>query len=176
METLVHYGQKVNQLYEAYQRRDINSIINSLSRDCIWEVMGQPDIPFAGIYHGTDDIRQFFNKLDDCLDMNDFVLEHILENGNLVIATGHFNATSKQTGRRCTTLWAMTYEFDNQEKIAHFRDCYDTLAIAKAVSDTVGQRSETGGQRSEGGSQRPQGGSQRSEGDQRSQRGGRSEA
>jgi uncharacterized protein len=176
METLVHYGQKVNQLYEAYQRRDINTIINTLSRDCIWEVMGQPDIPFAGIYHGQDDIRQFFNKLDDCLDMNDFVLEHILENGNLVIATGHFNAASKKTGRRCTTLWAMQFEFDNQEKIAHFRDCYDTLSIAKAVSDTVGQsQSQTQRSGSESQGQRSQGGSQRSEGDQRSQRGGRSE-
>ena len=53
METLVHYGQKVNQLYEAFNRRELDTILNSLSTDCIWEVMGQPDIPFAGIYLRT---------------------------------------------------------------------------------------------------------------------------
>lgn len=149
METLVHYGQKVNQMYEAFNRKDINTIINLLSRDCIWESMGQPDVPYAGIYHGQEDIRQFFTKLEDCLEMNDFVLEHILENGNLVIATGHLNATAKQTGRRCTSIWSMSFEFDNQERVVHFRDCYDTLAVAKAVSENIGQRAEGAGQRAQ---------------------------
>jgi ketosteroid isomerase-like protein len=187
METLIHYGQKVNQMYEAFNRRDINTIINSLSQDCIWESMGQPEVPYAGIYHGQDDVRQFFQKLDDCLDISEFTLEHILENGNLVIATGHMNAAGKETGRRCTTIWAMTFEFDNQERVVHFRDCYDTLAVARAVSDTVGQRMEgqagqrsqmgsqgqqSQGQRSEGGSQRQEGGSRSQGGSQRSEGGG----
>jgi len=133
METLVHYGQKVNDLYDCYKRGDINAILNSLSRDCIWEVMGQPDVPFSGIYHGKDDIKEFFGKLDDCLDMSEFSVEHILENGNLVIASGHFNATAKQTGKRFGTIFAMTFEFDDNEMIVHFRDCFDTLACARAV-------------------------------------------
>src|SRR5262245_40948932 len=120
METLVHYGQTINQLYESFKRGDINAILDTLSRDCIWEVMGQPDIPFAGIYHGRQDVQQFFAKLDDCLDFTDMQVEHILENGNQVIATGTFNATAKQTGKRCTSTWSMSYEFDNQEKIVHF--------------------------------------------------------
>lgn len=133
METLVHYGQKVNQLYEAYNRRDINTIMNSLSRDCIWEVMGQPEIPFAGIYHGKDDVKDFFSKLEESLDMSDFSVEHILENGNLVIATGHFNAMARKTNKRFSTIWAMTFEFNDNEQIVHFRDCFDTLTCARAM-------------------------------------------
>lgn len=144
METLVHYGQKISQLYEAFNRGEINAILNSLSRDCIWEVMGQPDIPFSGIYHGRDDIKEFFNKLDDCLDMSDFSVEHILENGSLVIATGHFNATAKKTGKRFSTMWAMNFEFDDQERIVHFRDCFDTLTCARAVKEGDGM---TGGRK-----------------------------
>ena len=133
METLVHYGQKVNQLYEAYMRRDLNTIINSLSRDCIWEVMGQPDIPFAGIYHGKNDIKDFFSKLEDTLDMSEFSVEHILENGNLVVATGHFNALARKTNKRFSTIWAMNFEFNDNEEIVHFRDCFDTLTCARAL-------------------------------------------
>jgi hypothetical protein len=135
METLVHYGQKVNQLYEAYNRRDVNAIIKSLSRDCIWEVMGQPDIPFAGIYHGKEDIKDFFGKLEDTLDMSEFSVEHILENGNLVVATGHFNAMARKTNKRFSTIWAMTFEFNDNEEIVHFRDCFDTLTCARALRD-----------------------------------------
>ncbi|MBO9203414.1 MULTISPECIES: nuclear transport factor 2 family protein [Niastella] len=133
METLVHYGQKVNQLYDCFMRRDLNPIINTLSRDCIWEVMGQPDIPYAGIYHGREDVKQFFTKLNDCLDMTDFVVEHILENGNMVIASGHMNAVARKTNKRFSSFWCMTYEFNENDECVHFRDCVDTLACARAM-------------------------------------------
>ena len=133
METLVHYGQKVSNLYDAFNRGDINMIVNNLSRDCIWEVVGQPDIPFAGIYHGRDDVKEFFGKLNNTIEMNDFVVEHILENGNMVMASGHFNATARNTGKRMSTFWCMTYEFNDNEEIMHFRDCWDTIACARAL-------------------------------------------
>ncbi|THU33041.1 hypothetical protein FAM09_26735 [Niastella caeni] len=135
METLVHYGQKVNQLYEAYNRRDLNTILDTLSRDCVWEVMGQPEIPFAGIYHGKEDIKDFFAKLEDTLDMSEFTTEHILENGNLVIASGHFNAVARKTNKRFSTVWTMIYEFNENEQIVHFRDCFDTLTCARALRE-----------------------------------------
>ena len=136
METLVHYGQKVNQLYEAYQRRDVDTILNSLSTDCIWEVMGQPESPYAGIYHGREDVKEFFGKLEECLDMTEFTVDHILENGNMVIASGNFNAMVRDTNKPFSSMWCMTYEFNEEEQIVHFRDCFDTLACARAMKDT----------------------------------------
>jgi ketosteroid isomerase-like protein len=136
METLVHYGMKVNQLYDAFNRRDINTILNTLSNDCIWEVMGQPEIPFAGIYHGRDDVKEFFGKLMDALDMQEMTVEHILENGNLVIASGHFTAMARKTNKRFSTIWAMTWEFNEEEQVVHFRDCFDTLTCARAMRDS----------------------------------------
>jgi uncharacterized protein len=133
METLVHYGMKVNQLYDAFNRGDVNTILNTLSNDCIWEVMGQPEIPFAGIYHGRDDVREFFGKLMDALEMSEFTAEHIMENGNMVIATGHFIAMARKTNKRFSTPWAMTYEFNDDEQIVHFKDCFDTLTCARAM-------------------------------------------
>jgi uncharacterized protein len=135
METLVHYGMKVNEMYEAFNRRDLNFILDMLSNDCIWEVMGQPEIPFGGIYHGREDVKEFFGKLEDSLDMSDFTVEHILENGNMVIATGHFTAMARKTNKRFSTIWAMTYEFNDHEQIVHFRDCFDTLTCARAMKD-----------------------------------------
>ena len=133
METLVHYGQQVQRLYDAFNRGDIPSILSSLHKDVIWEVMGQPDVPYAGIYHGPDDVKKFFVKLKDCIEMKEFVAEHILENGNLVIATGFMNATGRKTNKHFSTIWSMTYEFDENERIVHFRDCYDTLVTARAI-------------------------------------------
>ncbi len=133
METLVHYGQKVSQLYDAFKQGDVNAILNSLSRDCIWEVMGQPDISYAGIYHGREDVKSFFMKLAHALEISEMSIEHILENGNLVIASGHMNATARNTGKRFSSFWCMTFEFNENEECVHFRDCFDTLACSRAM-------------------------------------------
>jgi len=134
METLVHYGQQVQRLYEDYNRGDIPAILSSLHKDIIWDVMGQPDVPYAGIFHGPADVKTFFKKLNDCIDMKEFEVEHILENGNLVIATGFMNATGRESGRHFSSIWSMIFEFDENEKVVHFRDCYDTLATARAIA------------------------------------------
>jgi len=132
METLVRYGQQVQNLFDSYNRGDIPAILDSLHKDIIWEVMGQPDVPFAGIYHGPDDVKRFFGKLGDSIEMKEFVPEHILENDHLVISTGRMSFTGNKTGKNFSTIWSMTFEFDDNERIVHFRDCYDTLVMARA--------------------------------------------
>jgi ketosteroid isomerase-like protein len=135
METLVRYGQKVNSMYEAFNRGDIPFILSCLHHDVIWESMGQPDVPYAGIYHGPEDVKQFFDKLYDSTDIKEFVTEHILENGNLVIATGYMNAMGRATSKNFSTIWSMIFEFTEEEQVVHFRDCYDTLTAARAMKE-----------------------------------------
>lgn len=134
METLVRYGQHVKSIYDAFNRGDIPSILSMLHKDIIWEVMGEPDVPFAGIYHGPADVKQFFAKVKDSIDVNEMVAEHILENGNLVIATGYMKAKGRKSGKHFSTIWSMIYEFNEKEKVVHFRDCFDTLATARAIT------------------------------------------
>ena len=134
METLVRYGQTVNNMYEAFSRGDIPFILSKLHRDIIWESMGQPDIPHAGIYHGPDDVKSFFQKLTESTDFKEMVPEHILENGNLVIATGYAKGTALKTKKLISSIWCMIYEFDNDGKIVHFRDCIDTLSLSRAYA------------------------------------------
>jgi hypothetical protein len=134
METLVRYGQTVNKIYEAFSKGDIAFILSTLHRDVIWEAMGQPDIPHAGIYHGPDDVKSFFKKLMESTEFKEMVPEHILENDNLVIATGYTSGVALKTKKLLTSFWAMIYEFDKDGMIVHFRDCIDTLALSKAYA------------------------------------------
>jgi len=121
-------------MYEAFKMGDIPTVLSGLSRDVIWEVMGQPEVPFAGIYHGPEDVKRFFDKLNDSLEVNEMVIEHILENDHMVVATGYMNVTGRKTRKIFSTTWSMIYEFNDQEQVVHFRDCFDTLAFAKGLS------------------------------------------
>ena len=134
METLVRYGQTVNKMFEAFNKADIPFIIAQLHSDVIWESMGEPDIPYAGIYHGKNDVKQFFQKLNDQVDWKEFVAEHILENGQLVIATGYCKGTARKTKKLLSSIWSMIIEFNEEGKVVHFRDCFDTNALAKAFT------------------------------------------
>ncbi len=135
MEVMVHHAEKVQQLYDAFNRGDIPFILSTLHKDCIWEVMGQPDVPFAGIYHGPEDVGEFFKKLNDLVEFKEMVPEHILEAGNLVVTTGHYNAIIRKTNKTVSTTFAMFDEFNDDGEIVHFRDCYDTLSVAKAFGN-----------------------------------------
>jgi len=134
METLVRHGQTVNKMYESFSRGDIAYIISLLHRDVIWEVMGEPDIPYGGIYHGPDDVKLFFLKLKDTVKFNEMVPEHILESGNLVIAVGYAKGMAVKTKKLISTIWSMTFDFNDEGKIVHFRDCFDTLTLSKAFT------------------------------------------
>ena len=134
METLVRYGQQVQKMYEAYQKGDIPAILSNLNKDVIWEVMGQPDVPFAGIYHGQADVKEFFGKLNDHMEPKEFVVEHILENEHTVIAKGYMNAKGRKTGKNFSSIWSMVWEFNDEEQVVHFRDCFDTLVFARGLN------------------------------------------
>jgi ketosteroid isomerase-like protein len=135
METLVRHGQTVNKMYEAFSKGDIPFILSKLHPDVIWEAMGHPDIPYAGIYHGPDDVKLFFEKLVESTDFKEMVPEHILENGNIVIATGYAKGVALKTNKLLASIWAMIYEFDDDGKIVHFRDCVDTLALSRGYAE-----------------------------------------
>jgi ketosteroid isomerase-like protein len=134
METLVRYGQTVSKMYEAFNKGDIPFILAQLHRDVIWESMGAPDIPYAGIYHGPQDVKLFFQKMNDQVEWREFVAEHILENNNLVISTGYGKGAARKTKKLISSIWAMSSEFNEDGKIVHFRDCFDTMNVAKALT------------------------------------------
>jgi uncharacterized protein len=134
METLIRHGQTVNKMYESFSRGDVLYIISLLHPDVIWEVMGEPDIPYGGIYHGQDDVKLFFLKLKDTANFNEMIPEYILESGNLVIAVGYAKGMAIKTRKLFSTSWSMIFDFNEDGKIVHFRDCYDTLTLSRAFT------------------------------------------
>lgn len=132
MEVLVRHAEKVRQMFNAFNQGDIPFIISSLHKDCIWETMGQPEIPFAGIYHGPADVGSFFTKLNSHVDVKEMVPEHILEDGNFVVSTGYWKGLIRKTDKPVSSIFAFFQEFNDEGQLVHFRDCFDTLSVAKA--------------------------------------------
>ncbi|NJO25415.1 MAG: hypothetical protein HC867_06060 [Bacteroidia bacterium] len=62
MDVLVHHIEDVKNMYQCFSKGDIPGIIKRLDKDCIWEVMGGKEIPYAGIYHGPMTSKTFLRN------------------------------------------------------------------------------------------------------------------
>ena len=62
MEDLSDHGNVavVKDLYAAFLRADMPSILNLLAEDVDWYTVGWPDVPFAGQRFGHEQVKEFF--------------------------------------------------------------------------------------------------------------------
>ncbi len=136
METLVHNDLKVREMYEAFNRGDIEAIIGEMHPKVDFKVMGAPDIPYAGHYKGINEVRRFFTEMAKHIEYSEMDPDHFFEkssNGkDLVVVTGNAKGRVLKTGKTTESPWCMIFEFDDVGRITRFRDIFDTLNEAKA--------------------------------------------
>jgi hypothetical protein len=129
----VNNATLVAKMYDALGRGDVQYIIDNLTEDGEWNVMGKPLMPQAGSYIGKDTI-QMFNKLNDILAISEFTVHSITEiNDTDVVALGRYTLTGRATGKSASSNWAMHWKFENG-KVKYFQDFYDSALMSTLLS------------------------------------------
>jgi uncharacterized protein len=126
--TLTDNATTVAKLYEAFVRGDIPYILSHVADDCKWTGAGEGSLPQGGTYTGKEAIN-FFIRLGESTEFNSFnpvAINNI--NDNEVVAFGNMTATSKITGKKATSDWAMHWKFNHKGKVVYFHDFFDTAA------------------------------------------------
>ena len=128
MELLVHNDLKVREMYEAFNRGDIEAIIAEMHPKVDFKVMGAPDIPYAGHYKGTNEVRRFFSEMAKHIEFSEMEPDHFFEkssDGNdIVVVTGNAKGRVLKTGKTTESLWCMIYEFDDDNSGSNWRSFY----------------------------------------------------
>ena len=126
--TLTNNAATVAAMYEAFGRGDIPYILSKLADDCKWIGIGEGSLPQGGTYIGKDVIN-FFTRLGENEEFNSFNPVSINAiNDNEVVAFGNMTATSKATGKKISSEWAMHWKFNEEGKAVYFHDFFDTAA------------------------------------------------
>src|SRR5262249_42869224 len=86
--------EKVQDIYDAYERRDLVSVFQLLSKDV--EFLQSTELPWGGHYTGHDGARQFMAALREHVDSL-VVLERLIDAGDHVVAVG------RTVGKACAT-------------------------------------------------------------------------
>ena len=126
--TLTDNATTVAKLYEAFVRGDIPYILSHIADDCTWIGAGEGSLPQGGTYTGKGAVN-FFIRLGESEEFNAFnptSMNNI--NDNEVVAFGNMTATSKISGKKVTSDWAMHWKFNEEGKVVYFHDFFDTAA------------------------------------------------
>ncbi len=123
----------VREIYEAFGRGDIPTILAKLDENVEWEYGAAPHgVPWLQPRRGRNEASKFFESLA-AIEIHSFVPKAILEGGSVVVALIDLLFTVKNTGKKVTEEdETHVWRFNDAGKVVRFRHCADTNQHAQA--------------------------------------------
>ena len=122
----------VKNLYAAFDRGDMQAVLDSVSKDVTWVQYGpEYRLPFAGVFHGRSGVEYFFKQVDETLTDVHAGQREFIVSGDRVVVPGWEESTVRATGGH--------YRVDNVHvftvqggKIRHFEEFIDNAEVLEA--------------------------------------------
>lgn len=116
-------------VYGCFGRGDLQGILNVLSTDVVWELIGPSSIPYFGRYTGRQGVEHFFVLLNEHEEVLEFEPQEFIEEGDIVAVRGREKCRSKQSGRSYEARWVHIFK-TKEGKIVSWCEHIDTVAVA----------------------------------------------
>lgn len=123
--------QLVMQAYQFYKDKNIKGILGLNDDNVEWIGPESDIIPFAGSFHGKDQVAQFFSKLEQSQDVVRFEPQIFIAEDDKVAVTGIARWTVKATGQTYDSPWVHIFTV-RANKIVRFEQHGHTAAAEAA--------------------------------------------
>jgi ketosteroid isomerase-like protein len=119
--------QTVQELYEAFGRGDLPTILSKLSESVEWEYgSASTNVPWLQRRQGRDGAAAFFASLDE-IQIHKFIPKAFLETEGVVVVLIDVEFTVKATGKPVVEEDEIhVWRFDAEGKIVRYRHGVDT--------------------------------------------------
>ena len=122
----------VQEAYANFKRGDIPGLLNMMAADVDWYLPGSPDVvPFAGRRRGREQVGQFFSKLNELQETEQFEPREFIVQDDKVVALGNYRWRIRSSGRNYESEFAHVFTV-RDGKIAKFHEFYDTAVVHEA--------------------------------------------
>lgn len=121
----------VQQIYAAFGRGDLPTLLSLLADDVQWTLNGKGSIPYGGRHAGKKAVERWFGLLGQTVTFTQFEIDRTVANGSTVFCFGREAGTVKATGKSYGTPLLHVWEFTNG-RVASFSDYFDSEAISTA--------------------------------------------
>ena len=124
----------VQQAYDYFLSGDIPAMLDLLSEDVEWIVPEVEGVPGRGIWHGREQVGQFFQTLDDTQQAQQVELRGFVAQDDTVATLGHYGWHVRSTGREweCDFVHLLTVR---DGEVTRFQEYTDTAALAEAFRE-----------------------------------------
>ena len=125
----------IKKLYAAFGRGDIPAILDALSPDVTWGVVGKPaDYPTFGIVTGTAAVQDFFRTVGESHEVKEFLTTEFHASGDKVFVLGHYELVIRKTGKPVSTDLVHVFTIGGG-KVTAFREFIDTASVVDAYRE-----------------------------------------
>jgi uncharacterized protein len=101
------------ELYGHFSTGNIPAVFGMITEDVKYIIPGYPDIPYAGVFNGKQEVGNFYKLLNDTLQYTSFDISSFTADGDKVIVQGAFGGVAKPTNKNFQTDWIMIWTFNN---------------------------------------------------------------
>jgi len=121
----------VQNLYAAFGRGDIDTIIAGAAPDVDWQSVGRAtDYPAFGPRKGAAQVREFFKIVAESEDFSDFSPREFYAAEDKVFVLGSYSLKMKKTGKAVACEWVHVFTF-RDGKVTRWREHTDTAQFAE---------------------------------------------
>jgi ketosteroid isomerase-like protein len=125
----------IQNLYGAFGRGDLKTLMGGMAADCCWEVVGRTqDHPLMGVRNGAAGVQEFFQTIPAIQDVSEFTPKEFFAADDRVFVLGHYAWTVRKTGKAVASDWIHVFTV-RDGKVSAFREFTDTAKFADAFRD-----------------------------------------
>jgi ketosteroid isomerase-like protein len=117
----------VQQLYAAFGRGDVPTILTMVAEDVDWEFVGSAGLPYAGNRRNHEGVAGFFAAIPQADDIQAFEPREFLESGSNVTVLGWEKAKALDSGKNFETEWIHLFTLTDG-KVTRWRGFFNTAA------------------------------------------------
>ncbi|RKE98134.1 nuclear transport factor 2 family protein [Ichthyenterobacterium magnum] len=124
----------VQDYFKAFQQGNINQVLDAFHNDCLIVSVrdeSRKKNQLHGTYRTKESAKQFLQNIVDHFNTEEFIVDKIIAENNVVFANGKFRHKVKATGKLFISDWVQRSIIENN-KIKEYRFYEDSAAFVKA--------------------------------------------
>jgi ketosteroid isomerase-like protein len=126
----------LQEQYRAVGRQDFAAALDFCADDIDLEILGPPDLPFAGCWRGRAEVATALAKNFALLADQRLEVQHLVAQGDTVVVFARERGRFLQTGLPYDIHWVQLFQY-RDGKLTRFREICDHTSLLTAVGATA---------------------------------------
>jgi len=125
--------QKIQNMYAAFGRGDVETILNNTTDDVSWEFEATPALSWSGIRRGRNEAMGFFTGIGAEHENPVLTMTEFFSGPDSVAAFGRYQATVRSSGIRVDSPVAHYFKF-RDGKVSRYINFVNSAAFVEAAA------------------------------------------